>query len=556
MNETLDKKSGKKNPKRRLQISKKFKEDLELYPQESHKEELHELEKKVGLIQKITFIKVLPIVLLGQIYQTLIEDNEQKQQIALQEVINQIERENTFSDQEKKEIITALSNYNLFSLSDELLGKLGIQREGYKRVSKIDLTDFDKPKDQAVISEETTKAILKVDNLQKEEKYLKESYATATSKKENSSVPKEQTAENKEDSIIDLDSFNEKLDKLKNHTIVSEYELRLKDVRQELRELIFEYNVIASEVDKVYDVKEAEELLDRLTAIIKKIEELKVALNIPDIAKYDNYYLMMLVEDYMESFDNQNSVSEIKDSSLYMMLSSKLNELDTKKDNLQKKIEKKKESLELDETKLENLKEKYYNFDQVNRAILEFQVTQDKALDDINKKMAQATTIKERVNVQVKGMTRQSRRLMQLLTASMFLPGARSAKSMATMTALSLYFMKNAIHHRTITKRYKVVKTTDYSKEIEKSLSELDDISGLLKKTSRQLDLTIKDIEHEFAEYLNEIPECKELLSNLEQVREQLKEKEYEIKRIKDAQEKNLEKNNAKVKKLNYEEAV
>ena len=142
MNETIGVKGGKNDRRRTLRITKQAQEKLAAYQKIQHEEELKKLEKKVNFLQMTTLLKTLPIVIIGQVYQTLTENNEQKRQLALKEVIKQLERENSFSEKEKQEIITALTNYDLFSLSDELLGKLGISREAYKRVSEIDLTDF------------------------------------------------------------------------------------------------------------------------------------------------------------------------------------------------------------------------------------------------------------------------------------------------------------------------------------------------------------------------------------------------------------------------------
>ena len=59
----------------------------------------------------------------------------------------------------------------------------------------------------------------------------------------------------------------------------------------------------------------------------------------------------------------------------------------------------------------------------------------------------------------------------------------------------------------------------------------------------------INEIKKEYADYLDEFPECSTLLNNLEKVKQDLEEKEFEIATIKKEQKKNLEKNNAKVLK-------
>ena len=345
-------------------------------------------------------------------------------------------------------------------------------------------------------------------------------------------------------------TINEKLEKLKNHKIIDEYESKLKEVRKDLRTLIFEYNVVSEASDNLYNPKEAEDLLERLNYIIKKVEELKSKINIPDIDKYDDNYLYTLVEQYIEDFKNNRFVSEIKDSALYIMISEKLSELDVKKDSLQNKIEQRKEKLEIDESRIEQIKEKYYNFEKFNSELKKFNDNQEYVLKDIREKMANAVTIEERVETQIVGMQRQGRRLLQLMAASLMLPGARSARGLATMTASYLYFMRNIMRPNVTTRTLRTPVVTDYHKEIEKSISQLEDISETLHKTSRQIDLTIKEVKVQFEEYMNVIPECKALLLDLEKIKAEIEEKEYELKRIKEEQEKNLEKNDAKVKRM------
>ena len=560
MNETIGVKGGRNDRRRSLLITKKVKEKLEEYHQEQKQKELKELENKVNLQQKLTLLVTVPIATIGQVYETLTVNNEKKKELALKEAIELLEKENIFSESDTKEIINALKEGRIFSLNEELLGKLGLSFETKKQVSEIDLTDFNTPKEekQEEASLETKTAVLKVVEITLEEK---QEELTSENTKVEALFPEEKDLETNIETSIkaginEKDTFEEKLDKLKNHKIIDEYENKLKEARKDLRELVFEYNLVSEASDDLYDSKEAEELLNRLNSIIKKIEELKRRINIPDIDKYDDNYLYTLVADYIEEFKNKNFVSEIKDSALYIMISEKLDELDTKKDKLQTKIETKKTKLEIDEMRLEQLRENYYSFERFNSDLIRFQEKQDKVLDEIKDKMAKATTIQERVETQVVGMQRQSRRALALMTAALMLPGARSARGLATMAATYLYFMRRVMRPNVTTRRFKTIKVTDYHKEIERSLSELDDVSSLLNKTSKQIDSTIKEIETEFKDYINEIPECKDLLANLEKIKDEILEKEYELKRIKEEQEKNLEKNDAKVKRMVIDQPV
>lgn len=559
MNETIGVKGGRNDRRRTLLITRKQKEKLEQYHQEQKEKEFKELEKKVKLQQKLVAIAAVPIATIGQVYLTLTHDKLKKKELALKEAIELLEKENIFSESDTNEIIKALKEGNVFSLNEELLGKLGLSFETKKQVSEIDATDFvtekQKQEEKQEISLETKAAVLTVVELTLEEK--EQALLPTKEEKLEEEIKESITPERKiKAGIAETDTIETRLDKLKNHKIIDEYENKLKEVRKDLRQLVFEYNLVSEASDHLYDSKEADELLDRLNEIIKKIEELKRKLDIPDIDKYDDNYLYTLVADYIEEFKNKNFVSEIKDSALYIMISEKLDELDNKKDSLQNKIETKKTTLEIDEMRIEQIRENYYSFEKFNSDLVKFQESQDRVLDDIRDKMAKATTVQERVETQVVGMQRQSRRLMRLMAASMMLPGARSARGLATMAATYLYFMRNVMRPNVTTRRYKTIKVSDYHKEIESSLSELDNVSVLLQKTSKQIDSTIKEFEHEFKDYLDVIPECRNLLSDLEKIKDEIQEKEYELKRIKEEQEKNLEKNDAKVKKMVFDQPM
>ena len=117
---------------------------------------------------------------------------------------------------------------------------------------------------------------------------------------------------------------------------------------------------------------------------------------------------------------------------------------------------------------------------------------------------------------------------------------------MSVATASYLRFMRNVLRPRREIHHYRVFEVTDYSKEIEYSISELDKGLVLLKKSSHELKRMIANFEKDYQEYLDN-KEVQELLSNLESIYSSLKEKEEDLLRIKKEQEKNLEETNKKV---------
>lgn len=515
--------------------------------------ELEKLEK-VKQIQISTFAKVLPIVLAGNIAETFLpnkkseEERRELNEIEFKEILAQ-ELHVTPEELGTKKIQKEEDKLIIYNSNNSIEKVVNIENAENKIII-ISKNKEDSKEEKHYVSKEVQEKLeqikqvpLKVDTLLKD------------SEKENhqSLSKEEQTITYDRNGLPNTIT----LEQLKSKKIITEYEKKLKDVRSDLRKLIFEYNVLVEDSHELYESKEAEELLIKLNLIIKKIEELQNRINIEDIDKYDDNYIYTLIEDYIEEFKNKKFVDEIKDSELYILISEKLEELDDKKDNLNQKVEVRKDKLAIDERNFEDLKEKFYNYDNFNKMLNDFQKEQDYLLDSIKEKMKTATSIEEKVETQVKVLNAQSRRLMNLLALQMLLPGVRGAKRFATTTALYMNFMRNILNPKVEVRRYKVIHVKDYSKEIESSISAIDDISTLLNKTSNQLTKMIKNFKKEYEEYFGVIKECDELLKNLEKVHDDLEEKEYEIAQMKKEQEKNLEKNNAKVKKLNnYRTAI
>ena len=107
--------------------------------------------------------------------------------------------------------------------------------------------------------------------------------------------------------------------------------------------------------------------------------------------------------------------------------------------------------------------------------------------------------------------------------------------------------MRNVVNPRTTTIRHRVITVKDYSSGISDSIAAINSSMGLLGKTEKEIDKMISLVRHEFGDYIGVLSECDELLQNLNKVKENIKEKEYEMAKIKKEQEKLLEQNNAKV---------
>ena len=315
----------------------------------------------------------------------------------------------------------------------------------------------------------------------------------------------------------------------------------------ELKQLIFDYNVIADEEEKVVFKKEAEDLLDRLSVVIWKLERLKNKIKIDNIDKYDDNYIYTLIEGYLSDFKDKKFVSEIKDSPLYVLISEKIEELDYKRENLNDKLEEKKDNLAEKEQNFEKLKSKFYDFEKLRMEFQKFQEEQEYFYYKTREKMKDAVTVSEKIKTEIEALDLFSFRMLKMMSMSMLFPGNRAGISMVMMSKYYIDIINKIRNPKTITKKYKVVEVKDYSEEIERNLASISNTSSLLYDTDKQLQKMAQEIRDDFSEYIGIFPECDKLLYHLEQMRFDILEKKFEIDKIKEKQEVLLSKNNSKV---------
>lgn len=560
MNETIGTKGGRRDRKRTIIITSENKKKLKEYYQKKKKLRLEKLEKEVRNLQLASFLVAVPLSIAGNTFDAIFHIRDEKKEEREQAKSLQTEELHQAEKLELSETSIYIEDYQT---NDRKFTDYGYPKtiEGKKVVPTTPRVR--KETKEALEITEIPKEVTAKVSLGENDKVGIEKVTFTIEKKEEQKV---ELLEEKQDTIplpktkivkaTDSLATNPAFQKAQDKKIVAEYESKLKEIKQELKELIYEYNVLEKDSDDMHTSKEAEDILFQLNMVIKKLEELKEKIKVEVNNLEAEDYLTDLVDGYIESFKNKKVVDEVKDSDLYIMIAGKLEEVTKKTGNLNTKVETKKEELEVNEEKLQSMKEAYYDYDNFNNQLIALQYEQDTMLKELEQKVKDSTSITEQVEYRMQLMTRQSRRLLMMLAIPMMIPGGRSAKAMATATAAYLYFMRNLMNPRLRERRYRIISVTDYGKEIETNISKVSDAINLIGKTSDKLENMIGKIEKDFKEYINEIPECKELLSNLNKLLRELKEKEEELEKMKQQQENLLEKNNQKVKTLERVEEV
>ncbi len=549
MNETIGSKGGHNDRRRSLIISKKKKEKLK------EEQEIKELEKSVKKARKYVLIKATPLIILDGIIQLVSPSNNQKDEIdeSKDEELVYIDDSNKKSNNKSNNAPTKKARKKIISVNgNDIVVSIPHNRKNIKKSSHDEIELLEDEEDKKEIANHNNKEIK--DNKKKDFNPVPELIPISIGEKiinNLSSKPVGSSQSSDEMKIIDdMLSTSEELKKVKSKKIVEAYEKELKDIRYDLRLLIDEYNHLVDDEEKILFSDEAADLLDKLTSIISKLEELEKKIQVDDIDKYDDNYIYYLIEEYMKEFKNQKIVDELKDSPLYIDIVRKIEELQQKKDILSEQVEEKKIDYEDREKKFNELKEQFHKIDQINKELLDFQYEQDALLQEAREKVRDALTVEEKVKVEMKILDNQSRRLLRLIALRMFFPGSFSAKAISSSIAAYLLFTRQLIEPETVTKKYKVIKVIDYGEDIKDSISSLEGAIDLLVKTGRQVDKLIDDIHDKFNDYIGVVKECDYLLYDLKKIKDNIKEKEYEMERIKKEQENVLKENNAKVLKI------
>ena len=556
--ESRGQKGGINDRRRVIKLRKKEIERLkELNEEESLKKELKERETK-------ELLSIIPIVII----KILIDNTISKK------IVN-IDRKKDIKEKEKKEeTITQLEEKpeekkeeSKKELSEQLKPETN---EGFVKVDRIEeeknespiieniilpgiLLLQDKPK---IIKVNKVKDIdekdLKEDTSKEEEKQLEEQEEIKSDDKEKSEEAKEEVKEESQSSEEKQTEIDKKIERLQSNKIVEKYADKLMAIRHDLRNIIFEYNMIVDRNNKLQTKEEAEKLLDSLNKLIKKIDELKKKLNIPDSDKYDETYLYAIAEEYMKEFSNNKPIKEIKSSPLYISISEKVKELDKAKNKLKKTIDDNKKSLGIKEAQVEKLKSNYDKMSDFDKKMDSFTTQAEKELKEVEDKVKNSVDIKREMEYRVVEANRMSRLLVGLMAVEAMLPTNRSTKRAALIATAGAYVLNRLLNRRRVQVRENVkVTVKDYSERIEKDLDKIEDVQKNLSKNCKELDKIISLLENDYKKVVSANSEYKELLINLKIIKSNLQEKEYDLKRINDDTKKSLDENNHKVMRYN-----
>lgn len=329
------------------------------------------------------------------------------------------------------------------------------------------------------------------------------------------------------------------------------YELQEMDLEIDILNNKEEDLVLKEEVEELE--KEIQKLIYRFNEIAIKYDYIYEKLDYDEIRSLDNKYLNGLMNDLTDKSLLNEIIKKPEDLEEYINVVNKLVEIENKKSDIEEKIEEKKNKFDIRDEEFERLKEEYENTERIQQYIEDFNKTQEDTLAKIQKLVEEAPeisrTIEHRQNLNFHIGNAISGNL--LLAGAAFMPPTRRGNMMRI--AMLIMGINRLRHILVPTEEEKVTiqKTAkDYSKSINESIK---DVNLVLKDLDNAFDdiKTIREkIKSELGEYIDQIPEFKNLLINLNKLEKELVIQASLAKNYSNDFDKVLTENNEKIKRL------
>ncbi len=331
-----------------------------------------------------------------------------------------------------------------------------------------------------------------------------------------------------------------------------EYKYQLKKLDAEIYDI---KKTLDQDFKKDDDIDELERqveiIMDRINSIKKEINAIKKTMGYQFPNDLIDNYLMYLVDCYQdkvrhEKLDGFNLENDPKFKSII----DKIIEVEDSYNDLKDKVLDKREAFQLDNENVDNLKDDIVSTEEMTEKINKMIDTQTKLLEEVRNKLNETVHITERVDYISKSVNHSLLDLFLLMNVfkhNLSIKNSVIAAVSAKVALDMIMKMTTPINEQVITKSSDV---KDYNNLITSCLNDTNKLEDMI-------DNNISSIENIRYTFENTYKECsyldsyKEAVSKLESLEDEMKDKKIEIIKMKQETERQLESNNAKVKKYN-----
>lgn len=341
--------------------------------------------------------------------------------------------------------------------------------------------------------------------------------------------------------------------------IVEEIEKFIDDSLVVLEEIKEEVKVIEEEVEKPYTIEQAEILEEKSNNLRVKIDILKNQYDtvkdkydFEDFAILDSIEIMDAVDDYLdkEKLDNIEVMVNVCKNEI-----SKIDGIVIEKDKsvkVSEDIEDKKEEIEVRTIAFKKNKEETKKQEKVeDRIALELN-EQRKILNDIKERIDKVEVINI-PKVRITGYGRMFASILRIAAGIITTPiSNKKIFGIAMGASLINKGLRGLRQGLTVEQRVDTtIKYEDLEREIINCKDKLEYTNLMLMDSIEQVDKLKKEFSLKFEKYIYLIPEYKEAMDKLDNLKKNLEQKHIEVKAIDKDLDMQRKRNNEKVRKLN-----
>ena len=338
-------------------------------------------------------------------------------------------------------------------------------------------------------------------------------------------------------------------------TMLSKDYNSLKELNLEVEVLnnIDKNNALTKEAKNLED--EFIHLFNRLKELFKKYDNIYKDLDYCELKKIDTEYIKYLINDYSSFLDKYTLKKIISPAILeeYIDIINTLINLDKKKNNLEEKIEEKKEKHNIDNIAFSKMKNEYVKLETINDNVSLKNKDIEKELKKINDLIKNSESIKETVEYKKKlsfSLNKVIKGNILLSVSNMFPPTKKGNILRIGFMIMGINNLKNVIKEQEVKEIKNLYDVIDYSKKIENNTYNINDLVENIDDACKNIDEIRKKIKYEFKHYIDKIDDVKDLLININKLEKELNIKKEIALNYNNEFQKTLNENNEKVKKL------
>lgn len=505
MDETIGVKGGKNDRRRRLKITSSQLKKLLEYDEEDRKKRKEEKLKKKKELERllrrndiISFIKISPLVLIGNIFKEFSKETPERK------ILREYEKA-------KKE--DYLSNY--YKESKNIYGGVVI-----------------------VIKEKNTYKI--IDSKYKEDDHRFLSIEERLNERLEYKIKIETLKETK--SISEEDK--KILETLTTKDIIDKYDNRVLKLKKELESILDEYIRITGEkdvlenIDSIEDINELNLIANKTKVIKEELKNLKKKEEQLDTG-------LELLEDNTEVQLEKNNYNAKLDIETILDIDESIKEVEETERKLEERKEEiinKEEKKDIDISKYEN---KELSLEEINGNMLMVLNDQERLIKDMQEKLSKSINYEDKLNIRFETINESTQRTMEAARNKMNGNGPFALRAISAISTMTLGMTKNILFPRMTTEITKQAVIEDFSKEIESGIDEIESAIGSINKNVNDIDDIISEIEELYPHY----KEVDEVLSNLSNLKSELQDKKESLQESKQLEQQLYDKNNQKILK-------